>query len=136
MGEDGLVVLREDGSSLGKTPDGAEEAEMHSPPIGSVPLYPHVAGSVLCSSLKLPELCSGARGRTLGRPEQFPNPALNPTSLQSWYLKQTIAMITTTMTNSSAAVAEPTIRGSSWKVLLVEPDRDTGIKVELGKEHM
>lgn len=60
-------------------------------------------------------------GKLGGRHEQSPNPSLTPPSLQSQYLKQTIAMITTTMTNSSPAVAEPTIRGSSWKVLLVEP---------------
>lgn len=65
-------------------------------------------------------------GKLWGRHKQPPNPALNPPSLQSQYLKQTIAMITTTMTNSSPAVAEPTIRGSSWKVLLVEPNRGGG----------
>lgn len=69
----------------------------------------------------------GQRGRKLcGRHERPPNPDMKPSSLKSQYLKQTMAITTTTMTNTSPAVAEPTIRGSSWKVLLVEPDGGTG----------
>lgn len=51
MGEDGLVVLREDGRSLGRAPARAGEAEMHSPPTGPALWYPRVAGPVLCSQI-------------------------------------------------------------------------------------
>lgn len=122
MGEDGLVVLREDGRSLGRAPAGAGEAEMHSPPPGPT----QGRSSPLLSDWSCQSSIQRQGGKLWGRHRQPPNPALNPQLLQSQYLKQTIAMITTTMTNSSPAVAEPTIRGSSWKVLLVEPDGGRG----------
>lgn len=122
MGEDGLVVLREDGRSLGRAPAGAGEQRCTV-----LPQDPHKAGPVLCSQTGAVKSSTHRQGRKLwGRHRKPPNPAMNPQSLQSQYLKQTIAMITTTMTNSSPAVAEPTIRGSSWKVLLVEPDGGRG----------
>jgi len=120
MGDDGLVVLSEDGRSLGRAPTGAGEAD--APPSRRThALIPTRGRSSPSLRLELPELCPQARGKAPGRHEQPPNPAPTPPSLQRRYLKQTIAMITTTMTKSSPAVAEPTIRGSSWKALPVEP---------------
>lgn len=122
MGGDGLVVLsawQEPGQSPARAGEAEAQYSHRTPTLGPT-----------CGQSS-PSLCDwSCRALPTGEgessvAEQPPNPALKPSSLKSQYLKQTIAITTTTMTNTSPAVAEPTIRGSSWKVLLVEPDEVT-----------
>lgn len=55
-------------------------------------------------------------------------------AFQWQYLKQTIAITTMAITKTRPAVADPTIRGSSWKLLLLEPERNRdGVNVSVAK---